>query len=61
MKKLRDFSCDKCTHKFESFVEDDQVMLGCIKCGGESYRGLSAPKGHSNTTGSNPSSSKFKW
>ena len=55
MKKLRDFSCDKCTHKFESFVEDSQVMLACIKCGSEAYRRLSAPKCFQNTVGKSPS------
>ena len=55
MKKLRDFSCDKCTHKFESFVEDSQVMLSCIKCGSEAYRRLSAPKCFQNTVGKSPS------
>lgn len=58
MKKLRDFKCDKCGHRFESFVEDSQQWLSCIKCGGESYKQLSAPKYFGNTVGKSPSASK---
>ena len=55
MKKIRDFKCDKCAHRFESFVEDDTSWLECINCGGESFRCLSSPKCFQNTTGKSPS------
>ena len=60
MKKIRDFKCDKCAHKFESFVEDDTEWLSCIMCGGYSFKRLSSPKCFQNTTGKSPSVGKQK-
>ena len=55
MQKLRDFKCDTCNHVFELFAHDSELLKACLKCNGESYRQLSAPKCFQNTTGRSPS------
>ena len=56
MRKIRDFKCEDCNHRFEQWVEDEVRMLEC-DCGGMAQRQLSAPKCFQNTTGKSPSSS----
>jgi len=58
MKKIRDFKCDTCGHKFEAFVIDVQEMIACVKCGAEAYKKMSAARYFGNTVGKSPSASK---
>jgi hypothetical protein len=69
MKKLRDFKCDDCGHKFEAFMDDsvkelittNRIDFYCEKeCGGKAMLIASAVWHFQNTTGKSPSASNKK-
>lgn len=57
MKKLRRFKCGNisCKTQHERMVEDNIVVISCVKCKSPAARMLAAPRYFGNTTGRSPS------
>ncbi len=55
MKKLRRFKCGSCQTEHERMVQDNIVVIACVKCKSKAARMLAAPRYFGNTVGRSPS------